>query len=126
MAKVGRSPFPIYHALTHSRSSPVAGQLLGSFSLRQNLPQLLRTSDTPSPRVIPCLHGIRCLTIIWIILGHGYMYLLLAPTINSLEIVAWARTPFSMVMQSGAISVDTFFLLSGLLLVLSSLRELER
>ncbi|KAH8342870.1 hypothetical protein KR059_000972 [Drosophila kikkawai] len=104
----------------------VSGQLLGAFSLRQNLPQLLTTSSTPSPRLIPCLHGIRCLTIIWIILGHGYMYLLLAPTVNSLEIVAWARTPFSMVMQSGAVSVDTFFLLSGLLLVLSSLRELER
>ncbi|KAH8373858.1 nose resistant to fluoxetine protein 6 [Drosophila serrata] len=104
----------------------VNGQLLGAFSLRQNLPQLLKTSSTPSPRIIPCLHGIRCLTIIWIILGHGYMYLLLAPTVNSLEIVAWARTPFSMVLQSGSISVDTFFLLSGLLLVLTSLRELER
>ncbi|XP_052853744.1 nose resistant to fluoxetine protein 6 [Drosophila gunungcola] len=104
----------------------VSNKLLGTFSLRQNLPQLLKTSNSPSPRVIPCLNGIRCLTIIWIILGHGYMYLLLAPNINSYDIVAWAKTPFSMAMQSGTTSVDTFFLLSGLLLVLTSLRELER
>ncbi|KAH8273515.1 hypothetical protein KR018_009058, partial [Drosophila ironensis] len=104
----------------------VTCKLLGSFSLRQNLPQLLATNATPSPRVIPCLNGIRCLTIIWIILGHGYMYLLLAPLINAYEIVAWAQTPFSMILQSGSSSVDTFFLLSGLLLVLTTLREMER
>ncbi|KMY87457.1 nose resistant to fluoxetine protein 6 [Drosophila simulans] len=106
--------------------SSVSNKLLGSFSLRKNVPQLLKTSNTPSPRVIPCLNGIRCLTIIWIILGHGYMYLLLAPTINSYDIVAWAQTPFSMILQSGTTSVDTFFLLSGLLLVLSALREMDR
>ncbi|XP_037708397.1 nose resistant to fluoxetine protein 6 [Drosophila subpulchrella] len=104
----------------------VPGNPLGSFSLRKNVPQLLKTSSTLSPRVIPCLNGIRCLTIIWIILGHGYMYLLLAPNINAYEIVAWAQTPFSMVIQSGSTSVDTFFLLSGLLLVLTTLREMDR
>jgi len=76
--------------------------------------------------LLPCLNGIRCLTIIWIILGHGYMYLLLAPTINAYDIVAWAQMPFSMILQSGTTSVDTFFLLSGLLLVLSALREMDR
>ncbi|KAH8352937.1 hypothetical protein KR084_007429, partial [Drosophila pseudotakahashii] len=104
----------------------VSSKLLGSFSLRKNVPQLLKTSSKPSPRVIQCLNGIRCLTIIWIILGHGYMYLLLAPNINAYEIVAWAKTPFSMAFQSGSTSVDTFFLLSGLLLVLTALREMDR
>lgn len=54
------------------------------------------------------------------------MYMLLSPNVNSYEIVAWAQTPYSMILQSGAISVDTFFLLSGMLLVMSTLRELER
>lgn len=54
------------------------------------------------------------------------MFLLLAPNINSYEIVAWAQTPSSMLLQSGSISVDTFFLLSGLLLVLTTLREMEK
>ncbi|XP_017061001.2 LOW QUALITY PROTEIN: nose resistant to fluoxetine protein 6 [Drosophila ficusphila] len=104
----------------------VSVNYLCTFSLVKSLPQLLKTTNSPSPRVIPCLNGIRCLTIIWIILGHGYMFLLLAPNINAYDIVAWAQTPFSMVMQSGSTSVDTFFLLSGLLLVLTSLRELDR
>ncbi|XP_017103709.2 nose resistant to fluoxetine protein 6 [Drosophila bipectinata] len=103
-----------------------SGKLIGAFSLRRNVPQLFDTSTAPSPRVIPCLHGIRCLTILWIIFGHGYMFLLLAPNINSYEIVVWAQTPFSMLLQSGSTSVDTFFLLSGLLLVLTTLREMER
>lgn len=54
------------------------------------------------------------------------MFMLLSPNVNTFEIVAWAQTPFSMILQSGAISVDTFFLLSGMLLVMSTLRELER
>ncbi|KAH8317985.1 hypothetical protein KR074_012245 [Drosophila pseudoananassae] len=104
----------------------VSGKLIGAFSLRRNVPQLFATSTASSPWVIPCLHGIRCLTIIWIIFGHGYMFLLLAPNINSYEIVAWAQTPLSMLLQSGSTSVDTFFLLSGLLLVLTTLREMDR
>lgn len=54
------------------------------------------------------------------------MFMLLAPNVNTYEIIAWAQTPYSMILQSGAISVDTFFLLSGMLLVMSTLRELER
>ncbi|KAL7743224.1 hypothetical protein ACLKA6_016170 [Drosophila palustris] len=107
-------------------------KLLTSFSLRQNLRQLLqtttttaRTSSTPT-HLIPCLHGIRCLTIIWIIYGHDNMFMLLAPNVNSFEIIAWAQTPYSMILQSGTTAVDTFFLLSGMLLVMATLRELER
>ncbi|XP_030245897.1 nose resistant to fluoxetine protein 6, partial [Drosophila navojoa] len=100
-------------------------KLLAAFSLRQNLRQLMKISK-PSIHLIPCLHGIRCLTIIWIIWGHDYMFLLLAPNVNSYEVIAWAQTPFSMILQSGTIAVDTFFLLSGMLLAMSTLRELDR
>lgn len=54
------------------------------------------------------------------------MFMLLAPNVNTYEIIAWAQTPYSMILQSGTISVDTFFLLSGMLLVMSTLRELDR
>ncbi|ALC49559.1 CG42329, partial [Drosophila busckii] len=101
-----------------------AHQLLLCFSLRRNLPPLFATAN--SPHLIPCLHGIRCLTIIWIIYGHDYMFLLLSPLINALAVKDWAQTPYSMLLQSGSISVDTFFMLSGMLLVLSTLRQLER
>ncbi|KAH8386779.1 hypothetical protein KR093_002452 [Drosophila rubida] len=103
-------------------------KLLLVFSLRQNLRSLMKiTSSTAvGSHVIPCLHGIRCLTIIWIIYGHDNMFMLLSPTVNNYEVVAWAQTPYSMILQSGSISVDTFFLLSGMLLVMATLRELER
>lgn len=116
----------MYSHQTYIYLYPVGPQkLLAAFSLRQNLRQLMKISK-PSIHLIPCLHGIRCLTIIWIIWGHDYMFLLLAPNVNSYEVIAWAQTPFSMILQSGTIAVDTFFLLSGMLLVMSTLRELER
>ncbi|KAH8304724.1 hypothetical protein KR044_007256, partial [Drosophila immigrans] len=106
----------------------VNNKLLLAFSLRQNLRSLLQTTarTAAGSHVIPCLHGIRCLTIVWIIYGHDNMFMLLSPNVNGAEIVAWAQTPYSMILQSGSTSVDTFFLLSGLLLVMATLRELER
>ncbi|XP_060663027.1 nose resistant to fluoxetine protein 6 [Drosophila nasuta] len=102
-------------------------KLLLAFSLRQNLRSLMQTtSRAAGSHVIPCLHGIRCLTIIWIIYGHDNMFMLLSPNVNNYEVVAWAQTPYSMILQSGTTSVDTFFLLSGTLLVMATLRELER
>ncbi|XP_030378336.1 nose resistant to fluoxetine protein 6 [Scaptodrosophila lebanonensis] len=98
---------------------------LSAFALRPNLQQLQHIYRGSS-NVVYCLNGIRCLTIIWIIFGHGFMFMLILPNINSYKIVGWAQTPFSMLLQSGSTAVDTFFMLSGMLLVLVSMRELDR
>lgn len=38
----------------------------------------------------------------------------------------WRRSPYSMLVQHAAYSVDTFFFLSGLLMVVIALRAMER
>jgi hypothetical protein len=47
-------------------------ELFFSFSLLQNIRKLLST--TKSKRTIPCLHGIRTLSMMWVILGHCYVF----------------------------------------------------
>jgi len=41
-------------------------------------------------------------------------------------LVQWRKSVYSMLLQHAAYSVDTFFFLSGLLLVVIALRAMER
>ncbi|XP_053681623.1 nose resistant to fluoxetine protein 6-like [Sabethes cyaneus] len=103
-----------------------------SFSLYSNwitLMAIKAPSSQASARksnVIDCLHGIRFLAILWIIFGHSYMMVLSAPLINPVATLDWIASPHSAPIVAGAISVDTFFVLSGLLACWSFLRELDR
>lgn len=103
-------------------------ELFKVFSLFLNFKLLCKMSgNKKSPNVIYCLNGIRSLSIIWIVFGHCYMVVLLLPThVNSTDIMDWLKTPFSMFLQSGTISVDTFFFLSGFLLSWVAFKELEK
>ena len=46
--------------------------LLNAFSLARNLPKLLDTQV--QAKSIQCLHGIRTLSMFWVILGHSYVW----------------------------------------------------
>ncbi|XP_037961082.1 O-acyltransferase like protein-like [Teleopsis dalmanni] len=101
--------------------------LLLSFSLISNTRQLFHiSSHTNSPSVIPCLHGIRSLSIVWIIYLHCYLMMTYSPNINAVELRNWFQSVYSMVLQRASISVDTFFFLSGLLVALVSFRSMEK
>uniref|UniRef100_A0A0A1WY94 Nose resistant to fluoxetine protein 6 n=1 Tax=Zeugodacus cucurbitae TaxID=28588 RepID=A0A0A1WY94_ZEUCU len=105
---------------SYKRKQP--NKLLVSFSIPKNLQQLLKIQHGH----IPCLHGIRCLSLFWIIFLHCYLYRILSPNINAVDIKSWEQTPFSMIEQSGSIAVDSFFFLSGLLLIMVSFREMQK
>lgn len=112
-----------------TRTSERSGvELFKAFSLFVNFKLLCKMSDNKrSPNVIYCLNGIRSLSIIWIVFGHCYMVALLLPThVNSADILDWLKTPFSMLLQSGTMSVDTFFFLSGFLLSWVAFKELDK
>lgn len=49
---------------------------------------LFRVVDSKSnPNVIDCLHGIRCMSLIWVIYGHDYIVSALLPNINVVDVV---------------------------------------
>ncbi|EDV92469.1 GH24037 [Drosophila grimshawi] len=101
--------------------------LVKIFSARANSRSLFRIVDGKSnPNVIECLHGIRCLSLIWVIYGHDYIYHVQSPNINLIDIIPWFRSSYSMLITHALFSVDTFFFLSGLLVVMVALRAMER
>ncbi|KAL7744527.1 hypothetical protein ACLKA6_017049 [Drosophila palustris] len=101
--------------------------LVQIFSARVNSRSVFRIVDSKSnPNVIDCLHGIRCMSLIWVIYGHDYIVSAASPNINVVDIISWYKTSFSMFIVHGLFSVDTFFFLSGLLVVMVSLRTMEK
>ncbi|KAH8387904.1 hypothetical protein KR093_010285, partial [Drosophila rubida] len=101
--------------------------LVQIFSARVNTRGLFRITDSKSnPNVIDCLHGIRCLSLIWVIYGHCYLVAALTPNVNLVDVLPWFKSPFSMFIIHALFSVDTFFFLSGLLVVLVALRTMDK
>ncbi|EDW56172.1 GM22968 [Drosophila sechellia] len=98
-----------------------------AFSARANCRVLFRLVQPRSnPNVIDCLHGIRVLSFMWVVYGHIYLVSIFGPNINFVKLDTWSRSPYSMLLQHAAYSVDTFFFLSGLLMVVIALRAMER
>ncbi|EDV46714.1 nose resistant to fluoxetine protein 6 [Drosophila erecta] len=98
-----------------------------AFSARANSRVLFRlVAPRSNPNVIECLHGIRVLSFIWVVYGHVYLVAIFAPNMNYVKLDTWRRSPYSMLLQHATYSVDTFFFLSGLLMVVIALRAMER
>ncbi|XP_017156723.1 nose resistant to fluoxetine protein 6-like [Drosophila miranda] len=101
--------------------------LVKAFSARANSRALFRIVDSKSnPNVIDCLHGMRCMSFVWVVFGHDYLVASRGPAMNYVDMLTWYQTVFSMLIKQGVYAVDTFFFLSGLLMVLIALRIMER
>ncbi|XP_067945682.1 nose resistant to fluoxetine protein 6-like [Watersipora subatra] len=90
--------------------------LLKSFSLYENLPKLL--DSTSKPNQLQALDGIRFLSMTWVIIGHVYSFIAFGPYTQNLAVAGdfakdgdWTF----MGVVGGLFAVDSFFLLSGLL-----------
>ncbi|CAL1546666.1 unnamed protein product [Lymnaea stagnalis] len=93
-----------------------------AFSLTSNLSEILKAKHASGD--ITCLHGIRVLSISWVILGHNYY---MAPQFgNTLTFVDMTKWWTIQVIFNGTFSVDTFFLLSGCLVSFLFLREVNK
>lgn len=100
--------------------------VLCTFSCYSNCKAIF-TTKTSKAKEIVFIHGIRSLSMIWIVIGHTYLITFwLAPSLNSHSMIEWIGDLTSMVVHVGFLGVDTFFLLSSLLLTLSVFRELDK
>ncbi len=54
--------------------SKLGYQLILGFSMYQNARKLLDTSGSKKPELIPCLDGIRFLSMTWVVIFHTYDY----------------------------------------------------
>jgi len=121
--------------------------LVKAFSARANSRTLFRIVPTNSnPNIIECLHGIRCMSLFWVIFSHEFIYALTSPNLNKADIYSvcisndakmyslllktkifqWAVEPFASFVLHGYFTVDSFFVLGGLLVSMIALRSMEK
>ncbi|XP_037084155.1 nose resistant to fluoxetine protein 6-like [Pollicipes pollicipes] len=87
-------------------------QALLAFSVYTNTQKLLDT--TPREGTLACLHGIRFFTMTWVVLGHACGGIVQF-TQNVIVAYDYFKSPLFEVVANAMPSVDTFFLLSGVL-----------
>lgn len=101
-------------------------QLLCAFSVYTNS-KIIMTTKPMLPNEMIFLHGIRSLAIIWIVLGHTYaLTYWMTPSMNGNLMLDSFKNFEAPILFSGYFAVDTFFMLSSLLLSLSVFRELDK
>ncbi|XP_076437337.1 O-acyltransferase like protein-like [Babylonia areolata] len=108
-------PVPVTVPVTETHSKPkesLGSKVLLSFSVLKNGRKVLACGQSPSD--ISCLHGIRVLSITWVVMGHCYSQLGNAQGNKTATVDLLSHFTYA-VFPAALLSVDTFFLLSGCL-----------
>ncbi|XP_035683620.1 nose resistant to fluoxetine protein 6-like [Branchiostoma floridae] len=108
---------------TSAPKEGITGRVLLCFSLYTNIGKLLSTKQAPGS--IKCLHGIRFISMTWVILGHTYIFGI-QQFENLLEAFETVQTFTFQAIMNATVSVDTFFFLSGLLMSYLLLKQIGK
>ena len=93
-------------------------EIIICFSIIRNAKALIYTKNKIDPN-LDIFHGIRVLSICWVILGHSFLTFIFAPLNNMMAMVNSVNNNIWFSLITGAtLSVDTFFTLSGFFSVL--------
>ncbi|KAK3607209.1 hypothetical protein CHS0354_031706 [Potamilus streckersoni] len=110
------------HEERHADKGIVVHILL-AFSIYSNAVKILSTKQAAGS--LSAVNGIRCLSMFWVILGHTYAFgFRFASNMGSFFPKMLNRFTFQAI-DNATVSVDSFFLLSGLLLAFLTFRELK-
>ena len=101
-------------------------ELLISFSAYTNGNQLFDVTKNKSPNSINCLMGLRSMSLMWIIFGHRFSNQQSFPMTNPVAVRQHYSHIYSVIFSSHNIAVDTFFVMGGLLLTISTLKALDK
>ncbi|XP_013412631.1 nose resistant to fluoxetine protein 6 isoform X2 [Lingula anatina] len=99
-------------------------KILVAFSVYTNGAKVLNTKQASG--ALTCVNGIRFLSLSWVIWGHTY-YFAATVTDNISSVTQDLMKRWTMqVLISGPFSVDSFFVLSGLLVTYLTMREMKK
>ncbi|XP_037070378.1 nose resistant to fluoxetine protein 6-like [Pollicipes pollicipes] len=100
-------------------------KVLLAFSVWTNGRKILDTSS--SSDTLGCLHGMRFLSMTWVILGHQYIFgLFSVPWVNQFSAFNVLNSVAFAAVDNATVSVDSFFFLSGLLVAYVFMRNMEK
>lgn len=109
------------------------GVLVGiakAFSVQINAPKIL--TGTTGLNSINCIHGIRFFSLTWVMLGHTFNYGLISSakeswsTANFVEALNIIQRFTFQAVVAGGFSVDTFYMISGMLLTYIQLKQMTK
>ena len=99
---------------------------LSGISALQSGKKLMKTSSKAKGR-LECIHGIRFLSMTWVLLSHTLsLGVSLPPVKNLVEYDTMFNPMLFRVVLNGYSCIDSFYLLSGMLVAYLSFRELDR
>lgn len=104
---------------------PMTSKILLSFSIIANARKLFDLSSEKGTGRITCIHGIRALSIIWVIFAHTYSSGLLFVD-NVMTVLDMPKYLLNQIILNGSLSVDAFFLVGGALLAYLWLKEAKK
>ncbi|XP_039294961.1 nose resistant to fluoxetine protein 6-like [Nilaparvata lugens] len=94
--------------------------ILQCFSFYENGKSLLETTSPEKP--LSVLHGIRALSACWIVMAHNFYLKYLIPGVNNMKLTTFSQSVMSEPFLQSELAVDAFLLMSGLLLVRSTIK----
>ncbi|XP_037787613.1 nose resistant to fluoxetine protein 6-like [Penaeus monodon] len=115
----------VYSRAATSSAPNLGVRFLLPFSAYTNLEKMFHVATEPRPGVISCLHGMRVLSMTWVILGHQYVFDTLF-SVNLQHLQKWTNSLVFQVIANASLSTDSFFFLSGLLVTYGVLKEVKR
>ncbi|KAJ8956800.1 hypothetical protein NQ318_014214, partial [Aromia moschata] len=110
-----------YDLYSNNQISVTKYELLVAFSAYSNGKKLF--SITNNSTELSCLNGIRVLSMIWVVVGHMFMMMILSPLFNLIDGVNFTNSLRSMLIVSGTLSVDTFFVVGGVLVAYTFMKS---
>ncbi|XP_046395284.1 nose resistant to fluoxetine protein 6-like [Ischnura elegans] len=121
----------IFFATATERISPLywdrkgwAWKVTNSFSLRRNCTQLMSTSAPADD--IKCIHGIRFLNAIALLLCHKSMSLLYNPFVNRTAMTEALSYRWTVIARTAIIYTDSFIMVSGILAAYGFIKDLDK
>ena len=79
----------------------------GAFSIYRNLPKLMNLTE--SKNAIKCFNGIRCLSMMWVLFGHTFLWSTSFVIENVAKVTQDEKSMWFQIITNGVFSVDSFF-----------------
>lgn len=116
----------IYEIITLKSKYPEINKLLASFSVYTNGFKLFEITKIKSQSSINCLHGLRAMSILWIILGHRIFNQYSWGNPKDVQAFLFGKSITAGIINAHTLAVDTFFVMGSLLMTWSTLRDCEK